>query len=99
MRTVTAEQLRDELDQHLALAASGETVVVEADDRGVVVEFRPAREVPPSADSDEAALAKLVAEGVMTPATAPKGTIPPHFELVGFEQLMRELDQDRADRW
>lgn len=98
MRTVTAEQLRDELDQHLALAASGETVVVEADDRGVVVEFRPARVAPPP-DSDEAALARLVAEGVMTPATAPKGTIPPHFELVGFEQLMRELDEDRADRW
>ena len=31
--------------------------------------------------------------------TAPRGTVPPRFELASFEQLMRDLDEDRADRW
>ena len=98
MRTVTAEQLRDELDHHLALAAAGETVVVEADDRGVVVEFRPAPKVPPWVT--DPALADLIRRGVATPASRRPGsiTIPPHDNTMSLEQLLSELDEDRADR-
>jgi hypothetical protein len=44
-------------------------------------------------------IADLVARGVATAASAPRGTVPPRFELASFEQLMRDLDEDRADRW
>lgn len=97
MRNVTAEQLRDELDRHLELAAGGETVVVAADGR-VVVEFRPAPKVPPWVT--DPALADLIRQGVVTPASRPPGsvTIPPHGHTMTLEQLLRDLDEDRADR-
>ena len=97
MRTVTAEQLRDELDHHLTLAAGGETIVVATDDR-VVVEFRLAPKVPPWVT--DPALADLIRRGVATPASRRPGsiTIPPHDNTMSLEQLLSELDEDRADR-
>lgn len=97
MRTVTAEQLRDELDQHLTLAARGETVTVATDDDQVVVEFRPAPKVPPWVT--DPALARMIREGIATAPTRPPGPppeVPPG--IMTLEELLRDLDEARADR-
>jgi hypothetical protein len=40
-------------------------------------------------------------EGWLTPAADPKPQLPPRRPIPGYtlEQLMRELDEDRADCW
>ena len=98
MRTVTIEQLRADLDEHVGLAAAGEIILVRGHD-GVVVRLVPETRSAAPEEPAEAVIADLVARGVATAASAPRGTVPPRFELASFEQLMRDLDEDRADRW
>ena len=90
MHSVTVEQLRDELDQCLRLAAGGETVVITEHDRPLV-RLTPAEEDP---------LDDLRRRGVLRPARRQPGsvTIPHHDHTMTLEQILRELDEDRADR-
>ena len=97
MLTATAEQLRESLDQYLTLAGSGETVVVATGDHRVVVEFRPAREVPPWVTDPD--LADLIRSGVASAPTRPPGAAPPRsHRLIPHEQLTADLERDREDR-
>jgi antitoxin (DNA-binding transcriptional repressor) of toxin-antitoxin stability system len=96
MRAVGLKVLKNKLSEYVRLAASGETVLVTDRDR-VVAELVPPRKdrKPKAADAiwDE-----MVREGIITPAAAPTGKIPPRNPIMSFEELMRELDEDRADR-
>ena len=77
-------------------AETGETVLVTDRDR-VVAELGPPRagRSPLLAD---AALAEAVRQGWLTPPTLPTGTVPPRLPAVPFDELMRDLDEDRNAR-
>jgi antitoxin (DNA-binding transcriptional repressor) of toxin-antitoxin stability system len=96
MRAVGLKVLKNKLSEYVRLAASGETVLVTDRDR-VVAELVPPRKdrSPMAADAiwDE-----MVREGIITPAVAPTGKPPRRTPLVPFDQLMKELDEDREDR-
>jgi prevent-host-death family protein len=97
MRSVALRELRSRLGEYVRLAAAGEVVVVTDRDRPVarLVAATEADRTP--ADHP---LAELIRQGLATPATIAPGTkLPPRHPCVSFEQLMRDLDEDRADRW
>lgn len=96
MRYVRLDQLTAKVGDYVHLAEAGETIVVTEHDRPVaeLVPPRPAGEPP----SEEDVISRGVREGWITPATAPKAGPPPSYPSVTFEELMREIDQDRADR-
>ena len=89
--------LKNKLSEYVRLAQSGETILVTDRDR-VVAEIVPPREGRSPLLSD-AMLAELVRKGWITPAAAPRGGPPPRKPVAAFEELMRELEEDRADRW
>lgn len=97
VRTVGLKVLKNKLSEYVRLAAGGETVLIADRDR-VVAEL-----VPPSPGRaqtvSDAVLAALVREGVVTPALLPPGTRPRSPKPVAsFQQVMAELDADRAER-
>ena len=96
MRAVGLKILKNKLSEYVRLAASGETVLVTDRDR-VVAEI-----VPPRADrgvfATDAMLADAVREGLITPAASPTWKPPPRKPIMKFQDLMRELEQDREDR-
>jgi prevent-host-death family protein len=96
MRTVGLKILKNKLGEYVRLVAAGETVVV-TDRNRVVAEL-----VPPSPGLKKAMsnplLARGVREGWLTPATNPGSGPPPRHPMVPFDELMRELEQDREDR-
>jgi len=97
MRSVGIKVLKNKLSEFVRIAASGETVLVTDRDR-VVAELVPPREgrAPSLADAQ---LADMVRRGVLTPPRLIRPGPPPAGFLDGtFEELMRELDEDRADR-
>lgn len=96
MRAVGLKVLKNKLSEYVRLAAGGETVLVTDRDR-VVAELVPPREGRSPAVAD-AVLAELVRQGWVTPAARPLTAAPPRAPVATFEELMRELDQDRADR-
>ena len=97
MRSVGLKVLKNKLSEYVRLAASGETVLVTDRDRVVaeLVPPQPGRGMP-----EEAFLAKGVREGWLTPARIPPGAPPPPRgePVVSHEELMREIEADRADR-
>ncbi len=98
MRKVGLKILKNKLSEYVRLAASGETVVIT--DRGrVVAEINPARQVP-DRYKDHPVLARGIREGWITPAQNPGGPLPPRHPIPGYtlEQLLADLDRDRADR-
>jgi antitoxin (DNA-binding transcriptional repressor) of toxin-antitoxin stability system len=97
MRAVGLKVLKNRLSEYVRLAAGGETVLVTDRDR-VVAELSPPREGRSPLASD-AMLAELVRKGWITPAAAPGRGAPPRKPVAAFETLMRELQEDRADRW
>ena len=98
MRSVGIKVLKNKLSEYVRIAASGETILVTDHDR-VVAELGPPREgrAPLLADAE---LAEMVRRGILTPPLLIRPGPPPRGTLKGvsFEQLMRELDEDRADR-
>ena len=58
--------------------------------------------VPPQAGRSpgvaDAVLAELLRKGWLSPAARPLTGPPPRAPMIGFEELMRELDDARADR-
>ena len=97
MRSVGIKVLKNKLSEYVRLAASGETVLVTDRDR-VVAELVPPRagRAPRVANArwDE-----LIRQGIVRPARIPPGTpLPPRKPVMSFEELMKDLDEARADR-
>jgi prevent-host-death family protein len=96
MRAVGLKTLKNKLSEYVRLAASGETVLVTDRDR-VVAELTPPR-AGRAERLDDAALAEAVRQGWLTPPTMPGSGPPPRLPIAPTEELLRELDEDRADR-
>ena len=96
MRAVGLKVLKNKLSGYIRLAQGGETILVTDRDR-VVAELVPPREGRSPRVAD-AMLAELVRKGWVTPAAQPLTSAPPRAPVATFEQLMREVDKDRADR-
>ena len=97
MRTVGLKVLNGKLSEYIRLAASGETVLVTDRDR-VVAEIVPPRQERSPILAD-ALLAEEVRHGRLTPpALANAGPPPTPAPIATLDELMAELDEDRADR-
>ena len=97
MRAVGLKVLKNKLSEYVRLAARGETVLVTDRDR-VVAELGPPREgrAPRLADAQ---LAEMMRKGILAPPLVSRDTpLPPRKPIAPLAELMRELDQDRADR-
>lgn len=96
MRSVGLKILKNKLSEYIRLAAGGETVLV-TDRNRVVAEI-----VPPQPGrklmTDDELIAQGVREGWLTPAAIPPGDPPPRKPVMTFEELMKDLDESRADR-
>jgi antitoxin (DNA-binding transcriptional repressor) of toxin-antitoxin stability system len=96
MRAVGLKVLKNKLSEFVRLAQAGETILVTDRDH-VVAEL-----VPPhpgrAEDVSDAVLAQLIREGWLTPAARPLVTAPPRAPIMAFEDVMRELSEDRAER-
>jgi prevent-host-death family protein len=98
MRSVGLKVLKNKLSEYVRLAESGETVLITDRDR-VVAELVPARNRQ-SVFVEQPALAALVRKGILTPAARPFTGPPPRgTPAMKLDELLREVDEDRADRW
>ena len=96
MRSVGLKVLKNKLSEYVRLAAAGETVLVTDRDR-VVAELVPPQPGRHTTEADF--LAELVRKGLARPAKIPPGhPLPPRKPVMKFDELMKELDQDREDR-
>lgn len=96
MRAIGIKALKDRLSEYVRLAAAGETVLVTDRDR-VVAELGPPR--PGRAEhASDAVLADAVRHGWLSPPLVSPDGPPPRYPIAPLEELLRELDEDRADR-
>jgi prevent-host-death family protein len=96
MQTVGIKTLKDRLSEYIRTVAAGETVLVT--DRGrVVAEIIPPR-VPTDASPAEQKMVELARRGLLRPAVRRLKRPPPHQPIISFDDLMAELEADRADR-
>lgn len=100
MKVVGIKELKNKLSEYVKLAKSGEVVLVT--DRGdVVAELRaPTPWKDPMMDNPW--FAQAVRDGRITPRKIPPGTklnLEHDGPRIPFEQLMRELDESREDRF
>lgn len=94
MEHVGIKVLKNRLSEYIRMAEAGDTILVT--DRGRVV----ARIGPPNhPQSAREVLDDLVRRGVATPATRRGEPIPEGRGTMKLEDLLRDLDEDRADRW
>ena len=96
MRAVGLKVLKSKLSEYVRLAQGGETILVTDRDRVVAELVLPSQGRGPAVA--DALLAELVRKGWVTPARRPLSGPPPRVPLMTFEELMRELDEDRTDR-
>lgn len=97
VRAIGIKVLNSRLSEYVRLAASGETVLI-TDRSRVVAEMGPPRETRSPIVAD-ARLAEMVREGIITPpALSLRGRPPSGKRVAPLAQLLRELDEDRADR-
>jgi len=96
MRTVGLKILKNKLSEYVRAAAAGETVLV-TDRNRVVAELVPPR-TPDRPLSREEFRAKGIREGWLKPATDRTGKPPPRLAVATFDEIMRELEEDREDR-
>jgi prevent-host-death family protein len=94
MKSVGLKVLKNKLSEYVRLAAAGETVVI-TDRNRIVAEIVPPRREP------ESIIERGVREGWIRPAKRPFEPLPPRRPIPGYtlEQLIADLDRDRADRW
>jgi antitoxin (DNA-binding transcriptional repressor) of toxin-antitoxin stability system len=96
MQTVGIKTLKDKLSEYIRAAASGETVLVT--DRGQVVAEIIAPRVAPDASVAEQKMGELIRRGLVRPARLRLKGPPPHIPTMTFDELMSEIEADRADR-
>ena len=96
MRTVGIKALKNELSDYIRMVVAGETVLV-TDRNRVVAEL-----VPPaagrSASPADALLADAVRQGWVTPPPLAAVGVPPRRPAGRFDDLMRDLADDRDRR-
>jgi antitoxin (DNA-binding transcriptional repressor) of toxin-antitoxin stability system len=96
MKAVGIKTLKNRLSEYVRLAARGEVVLVTDRDQ-VVAELR-----PPSCGRtpilDDALLAEAVRKGLLRPPLLAAAALPPRRPKLPLADLLRGLDQDRADR-
>lgn len=97
MRSVGLKLLKNKLSEFVRLAAGGETVLVTDRNRVVaeIVPPRPGRKLI----SDDEFIARSVREGWLTPARIPPGDPPPRQPITTLDELLKDLNEARADRW
>lgn len=94
MRTIGLKSLKNQLSACVRAARAGETVIIT--DRGHPV----AELVPPRPDKKESVIERGIREGWVRPAKR-DGEWPPKPQPIPgltIEQLLADLDEDRADR-
>ena len=97
MRVVGLKVLKNRLSEYVRIVASGEVVLVTDRDR-VVAEFGPPS--PGRAESPEDAfLAEAVRHGWLKPRLRTgEGVTPPRMPVMSWEDLEREIEEDRRER-
>jgi antitoxin (DNA-binding transcriptional repressor) of toxin-antitoxin stability system len=96
MRSVGLKTLKNKLSEYVRLAAGGETVLVTDRDR-VVAEIGPPSPTRSPMLSD-ALLLDAFRQGWMTPPASVEHGVPARKPVMTIDQLMRDLQRDRADR-
>ena len=89
--------LKNKLSEYVRLAANGERILITDRDR-VVAELC-APETHRSEYVQDALLAEAVRAGIVTPPLSHSKAPPPRKPIMTTEELLRGLDEDRADRW
>jgi len=96
MRSVGLKILKNKLSEYVRLAAGGETVWIT--DRGrVVAQIGPPHPTRSSVLSD-ALLVDALQQGWMTPAILIGHGLPECKPVMTIDELLTDLDRDRADR-
>ena len=96
MRSVGLKMLKNKLSEYVRLAAGGETVLVTDRDR-VVAEIGPPSPARSSILSD-ALLLDAFRQGWMTPPISVGRGPPPRKPVMTTDELLSNLQRDRADR-
>lgn len=96
MRSVALKSLEDQVTAYVNLAKEGETVLITEQDH-VIAELTPPHEARGSL-RDNPALVEAVRKGWITPAEVVSNEPPPRLPVAPLEELLRELDEERADR-
>ncbi|MGH8958971.1 MAG: type II toxin-antitoxin system Phd/YefM family antitoxin, partial [Acidimicrobiia bacterium] len=96
VRTVGLKVLKNRLSEYVRLASGGETFLITDRDK-VVAEL-----VPPEPSRSrlvpDAILADMVREGLITSAMRRGGQLPEVAPVGTLDQILKELDELRADR-
>ncbi len=97
MRAVGLKVLKNRLSEYVRIVAAGEVVLVTDRDR-VVAELGPPS--PGRAETPgDAFLADAVRRGWLSPRlTTGEGTMPPNIPVTSWDELEKEIEQDREDR-
>ena len=96
MRVVGLKVLKNKLSEYVRLAASGERVLVTDRDR-VIAELVPPSYGTPEHSAD-VVLAEAVRRGWIRPPVQPQQGVPPSHPCMSFDEMMKGLDDLRADR-
>lgn len=96
MKAVGIKTLKNRLSEYVRIAARGEVVLVTDRDR-VVAELR-APSIGRTTVLDDALLAAAVREGLLRPPLLPKSGLPPRRPRMPLAELLRGIDNDRAER-
>jgi antitoxin (DNA-binding transcriptional repressor) of toxin-antitoxin stability system len=96
MRSVALKTLESQVTEYVHLAEKGEIVLITHQDR-VIAELAPPRATG-NPFVDNPALADAVRKGWITPAEIVSEDPPLPLPVAPLKELLRELDEDRADR-
>ena len=91
MRAVARKVLEDKLTEYLHLVEEGETVLITDQDR-VIAELAPPRE-----ERSHLQPVRGAESWITPPAIVAQGP-PPRLPVAPLADILRELDEDRADR-
>jgi prevent-host-death family protein len=97
MHSVGIKALKNKLSEYVRAAAAGETVLVT--DRGQVVAELVSPRVRADAAPEQRLLGELLRQGLLVPAkTSPRAKLPRRKPVATIDEVLRDLDDSRADR-
>lgn len=97
MQSVGIKTLKNRLSEYVRAAVAGETVLVT--DRGRVVAELVSPRVRDDASPAEQRLGELMRQGLLAPAKiSPKERLPRRRPLAPIAEVLRDLDDSRAER-